>query len=116
MLCYPPQLSPASHPASVDFDMFLGQSFIALLTLALTVPASPVAINNIPATLSFVKHINATGTLNLLKHDQARAKQLQTGFIGGFAESVDSIPITNTAISYLAAVRGYISLALHSQC
>ena len=79
--------------------MFFSQSFIALLTLALTVAASPVVVDETPVTLSFAKHINSTGTLNLLKLDQARAKHLKARRSGPFTELVGSLPVTNTAVS-----------------
>ena len=84
--------------------MFLGQSFVALLTLALTVAASPVIVDEAPVTLKFAKHINTTGTLNLLKHDQARAKFLKNRSNSKFTELASSIPVTNEAVSYIASV------------
>ncbi|GJE89616.1 aspartic peptidase A1 [Phanerochaete sordida] len=85
--------------------MHLSQSFAALVALALAVSASPVVQDTPKITLPFAKHINATGTLNLLAQDQARAKWLKNRSSGAhLAERAGSIPVTNTAVSYLAAV------------
>lgn len=85
--------------------MFSAKSLVALLTLALSVAATPVASRDGHITLSFAKHINATGTARLLERDQARAKiikeraqALATG------KEARSLAVTNEAVSYIAAV------------
>lgn len=85
--------------------MFSSQSFVALLTLALTVAATPVVVRDTPVTLPFAKHINATGVANILQRDQARAKFLKArGHASPFNEDASSFPVTNTAVSYVASV------------
>ena len=81
----------------------------ALLTipqsLALTVSATPVVRDAPLVSLPFVKHINATGTVNLLAQDQARARWLKARAKGEpIEERAGSVPVTNELVSYLAAV------------
>ena len=94
--------------------MILGQSFVALLTLALTVAATPVVVRDTPVSLSFAKHVNTTGTASILHRDQARAKHLkaraQALASGEFSEAAASIPVTNEAVSYIASVRPALAL------
>ena len=85
--------------------MIFSQSFLAFVALALTVSATPVVRDAPTVSLPFAKHINSTGTLNLLAQDQARAKWLKSRGKGEqLAERAGSIPVTNTAVSYTAAV------------
>ena len=84
--------------------MFSAKSLVALLTLALSVAATPVASRDGHVTLSFAKHVNATGTLNLLAQDQARARFLKNRGSRHLEGRDGSIPVTNEAVSYLAAV------------
>ncbi|EKM61628.1 uncharacterized protein PHACADRAFT_135435 [Phanerochaete carnosa HHB-10118-sp] len=85
--------------------MFLSQSFVALVALALAVSATPAVRDTPTITLPIAKHFNTTGTLNLLARDQARAKWLKSRASGeSLAERAGSLPVTNAEVSYLAAV------------
>ena len=82
-----------------------GQRAPSAFRVAVAAAASPVVQDTPKVTLSFAKHINATGTVNLLAQDQARAKFLKNRASGEhLAERAGSIPVTNTAVSYTAAV------------
>lgn len=85
--------------------MFLSQSFVALVALALTVSATPVVRDTPTITLPIAKRFNTTGTFNLLAQDQARAKWLKSRGKGEqLAERAGSVPVTNELVSYIASV------------
>lgn len=89
--------------------MFSSKSFAALLTLALAVAANPIGRRDNIVTIPFAKRINMTGSANLVKLDQARAKALKdhaeaqrsgkSAVAGG-----GSLPLTATPVSYVASV------------
>ncbi|KIP03623.1 hypothetical protein PHLGIDRAFT_233169 [Phlebiopsis gigantea 11061_1 CR5-6] len=84
--------------------MFSAKSLVALLTLALSVAATPVARDG-HISLSFAKHVNATGTAHLLERDQARAKIIKERAQALAAgKEARSLAVTNEAVSYIAAV------------
>jgi cathepsin E len=59
--------------------MFSVASLVAVVSLALAVTAEPIQTRDAPLIrLPFVKHVNLTGSVNLLKKDQARATLLKT--------------------------------------
>ncbi|EKM61625.1 uncharacterized protein PHACADRAFT_204793 [Phanerochaete carnosa HHB-10118-sp] len=85
--------------------MFLSQSFVVLVVLALAISATAVVRHTPTITLPITKHFNTTGTLNLLVQDQARAKWLKSRAKGEhLAQREESLPITNVAVSYTAAI------------
>ena len=92
----------SARPRVSKLEFFVA---LALVALALAVVAKPLGRGTSTVTLPIVKHINSTGTLNLLAQDQARATWLKSR--GGEEHSrkrAGGLPITNTAISYLAPV------------
>ncbi len=85
----------------------------ALLTIAVAavaISAKPIVVRNSPVTLPIARRVNLTGTANVLKADQARAKVLKgrsqaskKAAVGKVFADVD-VPVTNTAVIYTAGV------------
>ena len=103
---FPSSRAPA--PLAAFSVMFLGQSFVALLTLALAVAANPIVVRDSTITIPFAKQVNLTGSATLVQLDQARAKALKehgsTKSSGKFVVAAASVPVTNTGVSYIASV------------
>ncbi|SRR6266576_1567821 len=76
------------------------------LLLAIVVAANPVPTLDSHVKLSLSRHLNVTGVLNILKHDQARARHLVAKATGqlDLQSAATSVPITNDAVIYAAAV------------
>lgn len=93
--------------------MIFNPSFVALLTLALAVAANPIVIRDSLVTIPFAKHVNLTGSANLVQSDQARAKALKERAeayrSGNLVEDVGSQPLRATPVSYVAAVSPVLS-------
>ncbi|KAJ3541124.1 hypothetical protein NM688_g6129 [Phlebia brevispora] len=102
---------PSSPPVSVLSPpqvavMTFGSSFLALLTLALTVAATPIASSSF-VSLPFAKVVNTTGTANIVQKDLARIRALKERtrpVVFEDAASAVSVPITNELVSYIASV------------
>lgn len=84
-------------------DTMFSKTLLSTLLLALTVSANPVLVNQPPVTLGLTRKLNLTSAHNLLRHDQARAKQLQS--IGQVsADAVVNESVDNQAVTYFASV------------
>ena len=99
----------AQH-SGVSASMSIRPLFFLGFALFATVQASPVLVNQSPIKLPITRHINFTGT-SLAKHDQARARFLQTRPKPDFNENGDranagaiSDGVTNGAVRYTAQV------------
>lgn len=81
-------------------------TLLTTLVLALAVAANPILINRSPISLPLSRRLNLTSIVNLLKHDQARAKALKAARTGGVFQSaaVVSESIENQAVAYVASV------------
>jgi hypothetical protein len=87
------------------FIMFPAVSLLTTLLLALSIAASPVEIHDSPITLSIARRLNTSGgTINLLQHDQSRAATLKSVGRDTLGHRSGSIPVTNTAVDYIASV------------
>ncbi|KAI6020112.1 hypothetical protein PISMIDRAFT_29263 [Pisolithus microcarpus 441] len=89
--------------------MFPVASLLTIVLLAVSIAASPVEIRSSPISLPLARSLNTQGgTINLLQHDQARATALRARGDAITAGQLDrrqsSIPVTNIAYSYIAAV------------
>ncbi|KAI6112377.1 aspartic peptidase domain-containing protein [Pisolithus thermaeus] len=89
--------------------MFPVASLLTTVLLAISITASPVEIRSSPISLPLARTLNtAGGAINLVQHDQARATALRTPGDATDAGQLDrrrgSIPVTNIAVSYIAAV------------
>jgi len=89
--------------------MFPTASLTAFLLLAVSVAANPIVVRKPPVSLSFARYLNITGSHDLVKKDQARAKNLVS--IGKAKQSGRLIPdkgisvgATNVTISYQVSV------------
>ncbi|KAI0299092.1 aspartic peptidase A1 [Multifurca ochricompacta] len=89
--------------------MFPTASLTAFLLLAVSVSANPIVVRNPPVSLSFARHLNITGSFDLVAKDQARAKNFMA--IGKAKHSgtlstaaVVSVGVTNVAVVYQATV------------
>ena len=83
------------------------------LLLAVCIAAEPIVIRQAPVSLAFVRHLNVTGPGDLVRKDQARAKNLV--IVGRAKQSakqsgspspraVVGVPVTNNGVSYQAEV------------
>ncbi|KAF9245850.1 aspartic peptidase domain-containing protein [Melanogaster broomeanus] len=89
--------------------MFPAASLLPTLLLALSIVAATVEVRSPRVTLPFAKRINTSGgAINLVQHDQLRATALKDRAAAIQSGRVDrrtaSMPATNEAIYYLAAV------------
>ncbi|KIN93244.1 hypothetical protein M404DRAFT_1009105 [Pisolithus tinctorius Marx 270] len=89
--------------------MFPVASLLTTVVLALSIVASAVEVRSPSITLPFARSLNTRGgTLNLLKHDQARATALRDRDNASTAGKLDrrqiNIPASNEAVHYIAAV------------
>ncbi|PSR71071.1 hypothetical protein EW026_g3656 [Hermanssonia centrifuga] len=89
--------------------MFISSSFIALISLALTVAANPIVVRDSPISLPLVRRVNSTGTISLVERDQARVRHLKARAnalaAGKFEEdAVTSVPATNQLVDYAVSV------------
>ncbi|KAH9046277.1 aspartic peptidase A1 [Lactarius hengduanensis] len=89
--------------------MFPTATLTASLLLVVCVAANPIVVRKPPVSLSFARHLNITGTHDLIKKDQARAKNLvsiskakQSGTLSH--DAVVSAGVTNVAVVYQASV------------
>ena len=89
--------------------MFPTASLTAFLLLAVSVAANPIVVRKPPVSLSFARQLNVTGAHDLVKKDQARAKNLisvgnakQSGTLSPSA--VVSVGVTNVGVVYEASV------------
>ena len=82
------------------------------LTLALVVAANPLNARRSPVTLPMARHVNMTGTINLLERDQARARNFkqpqapkpEVNDFGLVADAVVSISPTDQIFNYVVNV------------
>ena len=81
-------------------------TLLSTLLLAIVVAANPVPTLESHVKLSLSRHLNVTGVLNILKHDQARARHLVDRATGqlDLQSAATGMPITNNAVTYTAAV------------
>lgn len=91
--------------------MFPAAALLTTVLLALSASATPlVTIRDSPISLPFARKTNFTGSVNLLKADQARAKALRAraeAKASGLALNVDAVinePVDNQAVTYVASV------------
>ncbi|KAG9314123.1 aspartic peptidase domain-containing protein [Chiua virens] len=89
--------------------MFRAASLLTTLLLALSIAATPVEVRSPQVTLPFAKRVNTSGgAINLVQHDQARATAIKERGAAIQSGKLDrrtaSIPVTNEAVSYIAAV------------
>ncbi|KAI0257081.1 aspartic peptidase A1 [Lactifluus subvellereus] len=79
------------------------------LLLAVGIAADPIVIRQAPVSLPFARHLNATGSNDLVRKDQARAKNLvavceakESGALG--PDAIVSVGVTNIGVIYQANV------------
>ncbi|KAI0296358.1 aspartic peptidase domain-containing protein [Multifurca ochricompacta] len=89
--------------------MFPTALLTAFLLLAVSVAANPIVVRKPSVSLSFARHLNITGSRDLVAKDQARAKNLvaigkakQSGILS--RAGVVSVGVTNVGVSYHATV------------
>ncbi|KAM5531980.1 hypothetical protein V8D89_014380 [Ganoderma adspersum] len=80
--------------------------FLALCTgvLALGVAATPLVVRDSPVTIPLARHINVTGSQNVLARDRARAKALQTPTSNQRWPGGVDFPVSDFVIAYTAEV------------
>ncbi|KAI9450421.1 aspartic peptidase A1 [Lactarius psammicola] len=88
--------------------MFPTASLTAFLLLVFSAAANPIVVRQSPVSLSIARYLNITGAHDLVRNDQARAKNLiaigkakQSGRSTG---GVVGVGVTNVAVSYQASV------------
>ena len=79
------------------------------LLLAVCIAADPIVIRKAPVSLPLARHLNATGSHDLVQKDQARAKNLVTlceakdsGALS--PDAIVSVGVTNVGVIYQASV------------
>jgi hypothetical protein len=89
--------------------MFVTPSLITFLVLVICVAANPIVLRKAPVSLSFARYLNITGAHDLVKKDQARARNLvslgnerQGGTLSSHADL--NVGVTNVAVVYEASV------------
>ena len=94
--------------------MFAVQTLLPLVSLALAAAASPAPRPRADApgvSLPFVKRFaaNSTAPLDVLRSDRARAKYFKSRVAGEGVQrrQAGDVPLTNTAVSYMASVRRF---------
>ena len=86
--------------------MFSTTGLLTTLTLALYVSANPIIIDKAPVTLPIARRLNSTSVHNLLRHDQNRARFLQSRNSDSTFDkrAVISEQVDNQAVTYVATV------------
>ncbi|CAL1710300.1 unnamed protein product [Somion occarium] len=102
-------VSPSAAKPVGDFPAMLTQLLFATLFLASTVLTNPIVGRGKSVTLSFARHLNFTGTVNILQKDQARAHELKTKQRNILHDKIPTsaafgIPATNQAVDYVVNV------------
>ena len=126
---HPPSIFPLQHPPTLS-AMYVNSLLVThLICIALSASALPLsslsrlagtnavsqslASNSSPVTLNVARRLNSTGSSNVLKFDQARAKAFrQRGQASGNPTpaadaSTFDIGVTSQAVSYVMQVRVY---------
>ena len=82
------------------------KTLLSSLLLAIAVAANPVPALEPYVKLPLSRHVNTTGVVNVLKHDQARARHLVARATGqlDFRFAVVGEPVSNDAAVYPASV------------
>ncbi|KAI1786220.1 acid protease [Ganoderma leucocontextum] len=89
-------------------------ALLALTATAIAVSAKPIVVRDSPVTLPIARRFNSTGTANIVKADQARAKVLKARSQASSAPAVNTaagkifpginVPVTNAAVIYTASI------------
>jgi hypothetical protein len=84
--------------------MFLFASLAPFAVLANAVAANPIVVRDGLVSLPFARYVNASGTRDLVRRDQERARRFQIPGNTLASEMSPSIDVTNTAGYYVASV------------
>ncbi|KAH8984539.1 aspartic peptidase A1 [Lactarius hatsudake] len=85
--------------------MLLTASLTAILLLVVSVAAAdPIVVRNAPVSLPIARHLNITGAHDLIRKDQARARNMFAASKVKRSGSTISPSITNLAVAYGANV------------
>ncbi|KAI9450419.1 aspartic peptidase A1 [Lactarius psammicola] len=88
--------------------MFPTASLTAFLLLVVSVAANPIVVRQSPVSLSLARYLNITGAHDLVKKDQARAKNLiaigKAKQSGRSSDGIVGVHATNVAVSYRVSV------------
>ena len=76
---------------------------VATLTLALAIAANPLAIRKPAVTLSVAKHLNVTGTFEVVRQDRARARRMMQP---GAAAKLEENGLVSDAVVDVTAFNG----------
>jgi len=83
--------------------MLLALTLLPAIFLALPANAGPVILRGNPISLPLSRHLNFTGTKNIVQSDLARIRNLRTPSHNA-ARAVIGEPVTNRHVSYTASV------------
>ena len=84
--------------------MFPTAPLTAVLLLVVGAAANPLVIRNSPVSLPFVRRFNFTDARDLIRKDQARARDLVALSQTKRSGSPGNVAITNTGVAYEANV------------
>ncbi len=84
--------------------MFPTAPLTAVLLLVVSVAANPIVVRKAPVSLPFARHLNITGTHDLIRKDQARARNMFAASKAKRSGSPGDVGITNFGVVYGANV------------
>ncbi|KAH9170221.1 aspartic peptidase A1 [Lactarius sanguifluus] len=84
--------------------MLLTATLAAILLLVVSVAADPIVVRKSPVSLPIARHLNITGAHDLIRKDQARARNMFAASKVKRSGSPASVSITNDGIIYGANV------------
>lgn len=100
--------SPSSFGTCETGTIMLSSVAVAFVLASCVLARPTVTVRNSPITLSFARRINATGIQNLLKIDQARAKEIKNQSKAqrhnATSAAVFGVPATNQVVDYILSV------------
>ncbi|KAH8986200.1 aspartic peptidase A1 [Lactarius akahatsu] len=84
--------------------MLLTAPLAAILLLVVSVAADPIVVRKSPVSLPIARHLNITGAHDLIRKDQARARNMFAASKVKRSGSSASVSITNEGVVYGASV------------
>ncbi|KAH9052762.1 acid protease [Lactarius vividus] len=84
--------------------MLLTAPLTAILLLIISVAADPIVVRKSPVSLRIARHLNITGAHDLIRKDQARARNMFAASNVKRSGSPASVSVTNLGIAYAANV------------
>ena len=84
--------------------MFPTVPLTAVLLLVVSIAADPIVVRKAPVSLPFARRLNITGTHDLIRKDQARARNMFAASKAKRSGSPVNVGIINVGVVYVASV------------